>query len=279
MTSFVGFLSPGYVIRRKKLSEGVLGLWAAAVRQAARDLQAALKDDEGDFWTRAMGVDAAFFLLRLAETFPLPFGVVRDARALLDRVNGQQVEYLAAAAYAVPGWQKEWRLGCLRCGRPAASWYRVFAPPREEVWTWRYERPENHVPLCHRCRWRLEKRFGSFPSVLRDLALALWGPRFRAWERVHRRALEEPDFRPDWDVERFPLWPYGGRGWAHGSGAVEHAVLRPPRGIARGAEERRLAGRYRARGLPDAPLSRIAAGREPYPVRKRRRVSERRNGR
>ena len=283
--SFVGGLvakvsrfSPGYMIHHhKKLPSGILGLWGAAVRQAALDLQKALRNEK-DFWTQAIGVDAACYLLHMAETLSLPPRVVQDARDLLARVNGNGEEYLAAAAYGLPAWKEEWRMPCLRCGRPT-RWMQVFTPPEAhqgKPWAWRYERPENHIPLCNKCRWKMEERFGSL--VYRDLALALWGPRFRAWEHVHRRALEGPDFRPDWDVERFPLWPYGGKDWAYGSGAAEHARPRPPRGVARGAEERRLAEKYRARGLPGSPLARIAAGREPYPVRKRR-CLEGRNGR
>jgi len=259
----------------RKTLPGLLGVWKAVVEQAVDDLRRSWRAWEEDVHARARAVAAAYFL---REIDGLPKPVETMTRVVLQRVNGDLGDYLIADLWGGREWKQEWRreypqlFRCLRCGSPA-RWQPVLSPPpahRGKAWTWRYARPENHIPLCRRCRWKLEQRFG--PHIARDLAEALWGPRFRALERLHRRAEQDDAFRPDWDLERFPLWPDGGEDWAHGSGAAEDIAPRPPFGIARGAHERALARQYQLASprAPETPLGRIIRRLEPYLRRRRR---------
>jgi hypothetical protein len=97
---------------------------------------------------------------------------------------------------------------------------------------WRYERPENAVPLCKRCAYRL--LWPRRESLRIDLAWGLWGPRFEAFWMWHA-AREQVRFLENWDLETHPLWPscFGGDAWETGSGAKAQADPRPPQGVQR----------------------------------------------
>jgi len=259
----------------RKTEPGLLGLWKAVLERAVQDLAAV---DEDDIVARARAVSAAYYL---SEMGGLPADIAERVQAALAIANGDMGDYLAADLWGGDAWKKDWSLdhpwaaACLRCGR-SARWRPVLSPPPEhegKAWTWRYTRPENHIPLCRKCQYHLARTSETATWII-EMAAALWGARFDALLRIHETAVGEPDWRPTWDLERFPLWPTEpGVDWAHGSGSAEDAEPRPPRGIARGARERDLARRHRVRAFRDAPLTRIAEGREPYPRRRRRKPS------
>jgi hypothetical protein len=123
---------------------------------------------------------------------------------------------------------------------------------------WRYERPENHIPLCRRCIARIAYRTASAQFAL---ALALWGPRFEAPNAWHC-AMTERVLPVDWDPGRDPLWPadFGGETWSTGSGNVRCAEPRSYYGVARSREQRsnleRLLGAERSADI-------LYAGPEP----------------
>jgi hypothetical protein len=183
-------------------------------------------------WERGDLCTAAIMILDRAAIDSIPHSAVSFSYQIL-QVERPHLEELAAASLAGQPWRMDFPQECLRCGK-AASWRRALTPPPElsvEL-TWRYERPENAVPLCKHCAYRLgwSKRDG----LRIDLAWGLWGPRFESFWMWHS-APEQGAFPRDWDRETHPLWPpqFGGDGWETGSGAKEHAEPRPPQGVAR----------------------------------------------
>jgi hypothetical protein len=168
------------------------------------------------------------------------------------------LEELVAASLAGQPWRVDFPHECLRCGKPA-SWRQALpAPPGVTVETaWRYERPENAVPLCKRCAYRLE--WSRREGLRVDLAWGLWGPRFEAFRTWHS-ARQQGRFPRDWDRETHPLWPlqFGGEAWEIGSGATVHAEPCPPEGVLRteahqAALARALGVRFEPRPRRDTP--------------------------
>jgi hypothetical protein len=123
---------------------------------------------------------------------------------------------------------------------------------------WRYLRPENFVPLCHRCVDTLE--FQHDVSLRMTLAEGLWGKRFEALKHWHNNL--ENDCLREWDKLSFPLWPeeYGGITWASGSGSLQHAEPRGPKGVYRteaqvqALKETLFSKRIQKRHLANTPL-------------------------
>jgi hypothetical protein len=196
-------------------------------------------------WERGQIAGSAGFLLDFSDVYSLPPTAVRLAREVLavEGGNGSLDEILAAAVAGRP-WKSDFATACLRCGK-TASWRMAVSVPTEmpPEYAWRYQRPENHVPLCHKCAARLNWNRNEQARV--NLAWGLWGLRYEAFWRWHR-ALEDnrhngsPGYHYDgWDKSSHPLWPanFGGECWETGSGALQHADPRPYRGVRRTPEQ------------------------------------------
>jgi hypothetical protein len=212
-------------------------------------------------WERGQMVSSAGFLLDFSGAVNLPRGAVRLSREVLKAEAPHMDELLAASVAGIP-WRNEFPNGCIRCGKPG-SWRGVLQAPnhaRLEI-TWRYQRPENAVPLCHHCVETLG--FLRDESLRIDLVWGLWGPRFEALWSWHKALAEQR--LPSWDAHAHPLWPreYGGATWKTGSGALASAEPRPPHGVARTephetALRRALYSKpFRGRQCGDAPLQRL----------------------
>ncbi len=183
-----------------------------------------------EVWERGQIVSSAGFLLDFSRAWSLPSGAVRLSRSVL-RAEEPYLDELVAASVAGIPWRHEFPNACLRCGKPG-SWRSILNPAPEAPveLPWRYQRPENAVPICHHCTETL--------NLLRredlqfDLVWGLWGPRFEALWQWHKAVQENR--LPEWDQYAHPLWPpeFGGETWETGSGALKHAEPRPPHGIA-----------------------------------------------
>jgi hypothetical protein len=204
-------------------------------------------------WERGQIVSSASFLLDFSRAWSLPEGAVRLSRSVL-RVEEPYLDELVAASVAGIPWRHEFPNSCLRCGKPG-SWRPILNPSPDapvEI-TWRYQRPENAIPICHHCTETL--------NLLRredlqfDLVWGLWGPRFEAFWAWHKAYQENR--LPDWDSCAHPLWPpeLGGETWESGSGSLKYAEPRPPHGVQR--SEQHLAA------LRRALFSRKFRGRQP----------------
>lgn len=214
-------------------------------------------------WERGRFASSAGFVMDFPELYRLPESAVELCQELIQVEEPHLDELLAAAIGGMP-WRNVFPGICIRCGE-AAHWKTALtAPP----WTppeinWRYQRPENAVPLCHACTMTLE--FLKKPTLRIDLAWGLWGPRFEAFWRWHQ-ALAQNQL-PRWDKLAEPLWPaeFGGETWETGSGALEHATPRSPHGVARTAQHDEIFWRaltvkdMRKRHLTDAHLLRLLA--------------------
>ena len=185
---------------------------------------------------------SAMFLLDYEDHVQIPETALRLARQYLESEaeTGDLAELLAAAAAGEP-WKQDFtatgKVACMGCANPRYSWRPVLAVPETipvEA-AWRYERPENHIPLCFRCAAALD--WHRQASVRLGLAQGLWGMRFEAFFAWHN-AISLEQLPPDWDREAYPLWPraYGGDTWETGSGAIAHADPRPPDDVCRKAE-------------------------------------------
>ena len=212
-------------------------------------------------WERGQMISSAGFLLDFSRAVNLPQGAVRLSRDVLEVEAPHMEELLAASVAGVP-WRHEFPNSCMRCGKPG-SWRGVLVAPKHaplEV-TWRYQRPENAVSLCHHCAETLN--FLRDEGLRIDLVWGLWGPRFEAlWS--WQRALDQNRL-PVWDTYNYPLWPseYGGSTWEEGSGGLDCAEPRPPHGVARSplheiALKRALYSKpFRRRQQGEAPLQRL----------------------
>jgi len=183
-------------------------------------------------WERGDLCTAAVAILDGVGVYSIPEPAVSLSRQIL-RLERPHLEELAAASLAGQPWKPDFPRDCLRCGKPG-SWRQALpTPPGLAVETaWRYERPENAVPLCKRCAYRLE--WTRRESLRIDLAWGLWGPRFEAfWMWLSAR--EQGFLLEDWDRETHPLWPpdFGGATWETGSGAKKHVEPYPPEGVQR----------------------------------------------
>jgi hypothetical protein len=184
-------------------------------------------------WERGRFASSAGFILDFSGLYNLPEGALEISRDLVETENPFLHELYAAAIGGMP-WRNVFPGICLRCGQKARWKAALSAPPDTppEI-AWRYQRPENTVPLCRACTMTL--RFLSEPILRIDLAWGLWGARFEALWRWHK-ALTRGNL-PAWDKLAHPLWPadYGGESWENGSGALEHATPRMPNGVTRTA--------------------------------------------
>jgi len=197
-------------------------------------VQPAVQRRKFEVWERGQIVSSAGFLLDFSHAWNLPVGAVRLSHAVLAAEEPYLEELVAASIAGVP-WRHNFPNTCLRCGKPG-SWRSILQPsPKAPVeHTWRYQRPENAVPLCHHCTETLELLRRA--DLQTDLAWGLWGPRFEALWQWHK-AFQEKRL-PDWDSCTHPLWPpeYGGETWESGSGSLKDVEPRPPYGIQRGEQ-------------------------------------------
>ncbi len=212
-------------------------------------------------WERGQIASSAGFLLDFSRGWQIPPGALRLSRQVLTAEDQHLDELFAASVAGVP-WHYEVQRACLRCGR-GGYWHTVLQAPENTPMeaAWRYLRPENAIPLCHRCVETLE--FLRKPELRIDLVWGLWGKRFEALWRWYQAS--EQGCLPVWDKLAYPLWPaeFGGAAWAEGSGALQDAEPRGPEGIQRteaqiealkrGLFSRRMQQRHRA----NTPLWRL----------------------
>jgi hypothetical protein len=180
-------------------------------------------------WERGQFSHSAGFLLNFSTLCTVPETAVRLSRQLL-QVEVDCLDEITAASIAGVPWRGDFPARCLRCGG-TASWRPVLPVPDglATETAWRYDRPENHAPVCRRCAAWLG--WEDQESLRVDLAQALWGLRFDAFLAWHKTAKDNC-LPADWEKETYPLWPreYGGETWERGSGAFEYADPRPPEG-------------------------------------------------
>ena len=182
-------------------------------------------------WERGQIVSSAGFILDFSQAWSLPEGAVKLSHSVLLAEEPYFDEIVAASVAGIP-WRHEFPNACIRCGKPG-SWRPILAPKPDtplEV-SWRYQRPENAVPICHHCTETLGLLRNH--SMRIDLVCGLWGPRFEALWQWHK-ALQR-NCLPAWDPYAHPLWPqeFGGETWETGSGSLQFAEPRPPQGVAR----------------------------------------------
>ena len=212
-------------------------------------------------WERGQMVSSAGFLLDFSRAWSLPEGAVKLSYSVLKAEEPYLDEIVAASVAGIP-WKHEFPSHCARCGKKG-SWHSVLQPdPEAPVETiWRYQRPENAVPLCHHCTETLE--FLRNESIKIDLVWGLWGPRFEALRQWHKAV--QGNCLPEWDPYTHPLWPkeFGGETWETGSGALKDAEPRLPRDIARNEQHDTALRRalwskpFRGRQPGDAPLQKL----------------------
>jgi uncharacterized membrane protein (UPF0127 family) len=185
-------------------------------------------------WERGQIVSSAGFLLDFSDNWNLPSGAVKLSHLIL-KAEAPYLDQLAAASVAGVPWRHEFPNHCMRCGKPG-SWRPILNPSSDmpvEI-AWRYQRPENAIPICHHCTETLDLLRSE--SLQLDLVWGLWGPRFEAFWQWHR-AMKNHHL-PEWDPCAFPLWPreFGGTTWESGSGAMKDAAPRPPHNVQRGEQ-------------------------------------------
>lgn len=225
------------------------------------EVRAEVQRTKFEAWERGQMVSSAGFLLDFARAWSLPEGAVKLSRSVL-RAEEPYLDELVAASVAGIPWRHEFPSHCMRCGKPG-SWRPILSPTTDapvEV-AWRYQRPENAVPICHHCTETLGLL--RDPSMQIDMAWGLWGPRFEAFWRWHRAV--KSNCLPEWDPYAYPLWPkeFGGDTWEAGSGALKYAEPRPPHDVLRNEQHmstlRRAlySKRFRGRQPGEAPLQRL----------------------
>jgi len=213
-------------------------------------------------WERGQIVSSAGFLLDFSDTCHLPDGAVKLSYAVLKAEAPYIDEIVAASVGGIP-WRHEFPHACMRCGKPA-SWRPILAHPSRapvEI-QWRYQRPENAIPICHHCTETLNLLRDR--SLQIDLAWGLWGARFEALWQWHR-AIKSKRLPEDWDLYTHPLWPagFGGKGWETGSGALGFAEPRPPHQILRSEQHMQALRRglfskkFRGRQPGETPLQKL----------------------
>ena len=184
-----------------------------------------------EVWERGQIVSSAGFLLDFCDSWSIPHNAVRLSHSIL-RAEAPYLDELVAASVAGIPWQHEFPHECMRCGKPG-SWHPILRPSRNspvEI-TWRYQRPENAIPICHHCTETLGLLRDEAMQI--DLVWGLWAARFEAFWRWHR--AWKNNHLPVWDMAAYPLWPleYGGETWESGSGALQDARPRPPAHVTR----------------------------------------------
>jgi hypothetical protein len=237
-----GLPQSGAINPNIRMDSLLLALLAEAVADIRRireahhgEVKSEIQRRKFEAWERGQMVSSAGFLLDFSRAWNLPDGAVRLSRSVLQVEEPYLDEIVAASVAGIP-WRHEFPNACMRCGKPG-SWHPILTPPPDapvEV-TWRYQRPENAIPICHHCTETLDLLRNE--SMLIDLAWGLWGPRFEAFWGWHR-ALKNKHL-PEWDPYAFPLWPreFGGGTWESGSGALRDAEPRPPHGVERSEQQ------------------------------------------
>lgn len=196
-------------------------------------------------WERGVLLNAACFLLDFPEVaIEIParaFSIARRVVAV-EYANGFTEDLLAAAVSGGP-WRSYFPSECLHCTR-SATWRQIILPSEDAPpeTAWRYDRPENHAPLCRRCIVRLAYRQ---TGARIELVRALWGARFEAFFRWHQ-AFTQRTLPPDWDRGINPLWPaeFGGQTWAAGSGSLDCADPRMHYGVLRSTRHKSALDSY-----------------------------------
>jgi len=213
-------------------------------------------------WERGQIVSSAGFILDFSDTCNLPDGAVKLSYTVLKAEEPYIDEIVAASVGGIP-WRHEFPNHCMRCGK-RASWRPVLSPrsnaPVEILW--RYQRPENAIPICHHCTETLDLLRDR--SLQLDLVWGLWGPRFEALWQWHR-AIRTKRLPSDWDLYTDPLWPqeYGGDAWETGSGALSFAEPRPPHQVQRSEQHMQALRRglfskkFRGRQPGETPLQKL----------------------
>lgn len=204
------------------------------VHQRSKVIQTETLRAKFSAWERGQISGSAAFLLHHKGLMEVPETAMNLARKIIqvEQTCGQIEELLAASLAGSP-----WALPniCLRCGGPG-SWRQVQKPnpgAAPEV-SWRFGRPENHIPLCYRCAYRIK---WSHTIVQIDLAYGVWGVRFEAFERWRKDWISDR-LPNDWDKRAYPLWPasFGGQEWETGSGGLDFVVPQPPTHVLRKPE-------------------------------------------
>jgi hypothetical protein len=206
-------------------------------------------------------VSSAGFLLDFSHAWSLPEGAVKLSYSVLQAEEPYLDEIVAASVAGIP-WRHEFPNHCIRCGKPG-SWRPILSPAPDtpvEV-SWRYQRPENAVPICHHCTETLGLLRNQSMQI--DLAWGLWGPRFEAFWSWHK-AMQD-NCLPAWDQYAYPLWPqeFGGNTWETGSGSLKFAEPRPPQAISRDDDHMTALRRalfskpFRGRQPGEAPLLKL----------------------
>ena len=210
-------------------------------------------------WERGQIVSSAGFILDFSRAWNLPDGAVKLSYSVLKAEEPYLDEIVAASVAGIP-WRHEFPNACMRCGKPA-SWRPILNPaPNAAVEIlWRYQRPENAIPICHHCTETLNLLRDE--SMQMDLVWGLWGPRFEALWRWHR-AMKNKRLPREWDMYTHPLWPkeYGGEDWESGSGALQFAEPRLPHPVIRNEQHMQAMRRalyskkFRGRQPGETPL-------------------------
>jgi len=242
------------------LSEAVADI--RRIREAHQgEVRAEVQRKKFEAWERGQIVGSAGFLLDFSRAWNLPSGAVRLSYSVL-RIEEPYLDELVAASVAGIPWRHEFPNHCMRCGKPG-SWRPILNPSPDapvEI-TWRYQRPENAIPICHHCTETLDLLRSE--SLQLDLVWGLWGPRFEAFWRWHRGMKNNR--LPKWDQYSNPLWPneFGGDIWETGSGALKDAEPRPPHNITRNEQHMQalrralFSKRFRGRQPGEAPLQKL----------------------
>lgn len=225
------------------------------------EVKAEVQRKKFEAWERGQIVSSAGFLLDFSRAWSIPSGAVQLSRSVL-RVEEPYLDEIVAASVAGIPWRHEFPNGCMRCGKPG-SWRPILNPSADmpvEI-AWRYQRPENAVPICHHCTETLELLRNESMQI--DMAWGLWGPRFEAFWQWHR--AQKNNHLPAWDPYSHPLWPreFGGDTWETGSGALKDAEPRPPRDIVRNEQHMTALRRalfsksFRGRQPGETPLQKL----------------------
>jgi len=195
-------------------------------------------------WERGQIIGSAGFVVDYSTsvTWRIPNGAIELSHEILQVEKDYPDELLAASVAGVP-WQKELSNKCIRCEK-GGSWRFALPTPLEmpaEI-SWRLQRPENAVSLCHDCVETV--KFASGERIRRDIVGALWGARFNALERWYLAAqnLDGYHLPKDWSREQFPLWPkeFGGQDWANGSGAAKYCLVGDPKNVRRTVKQEKM---------------------------------------
>ncbi len=107
-------------------------------------------------WERGQIVSSAGFLLDFSQDWNLPDSAVKLSYSVLQAEEPYLDEIVAASVAGIP-WRHEFPNACMRCGKPG-SWRPILNPSLDapvEI-AWRYQRPENAIPICHHCTETLD---------------------------------------------------------------------------------------------------------------------------